>query len=169
MTRLLLGALALVCVCLSLSPALAADPVTTASLPWGDWLLAVLPAVSNVAVPIAATAITAGIYKVAPWAQLFLSSARIEDMVQRGAAFGQNAVQGVVKGKAITVPLGSAVIAEGVQHILDTAPQRAINKAGGAAGIATRIFRALPLDENSSISAVLTPALRELSARGLLK
>jgi hypothetical protein len=170
MNRLILAALTLACIC---SPALAEVTIaapTTATLPWGDWLLAVLPAISNVLVPIAAGAITAGIYKVAPWAALVLSKQRVETMVQGGAAYGMNAVAGVVKGRTITTPsLGSAVIAEGVQHIINTSPQRAIAKAGGAEGIAGMIFRSLPLDENSSASAVLAPAIRDLETRGLIK
>ncbi|MCJ2019584.1 hypothetical protein MKK84_19460 [Methylobacterium sp. E-065] len=170
MSRLFLAALAFACVC---SPALAEVAITapnSASLPWGDWILAVLPAVSNVLVPIAAGAITAGIYKVAPWAALVLSKQRVETMVQGGAAYGMNAVAGVVKGKTITIPhLGSAVIAEGVQHIINTSPQRAIAKAGGAEGIAGMIFRSLPLDEHSSASAILQPALDDLAQRGLIK
>lgn len=170
----ILVALTLVIVLISFGayPALAEVAVTaptTASLPWGDWILAVLPAVSNVLVPIAAAAVTAGVYKVAPWASLLLSRQRVEMMIQGGAAYGMNAVEGVVKGKTLSVPLGSAVIAEGVQHIINTSPQRAIEKAGGVPGIAGMVFRSLPLDENSSAKAVLDPALRDLAQRGLVK
>lgn len=169
MHRIAFAALALVCAC---SPALAEVAITaptTATLPWGDWLLAVLPAVSQVVVPIAAVAITAGVAKVSPWAALFLSRARVQSAIQAGADYGINAVAGAAKGKTITVPLGSAVVAKGTQWVVDTTPAKVIEKAGGAAGIAGMIFRSLPLEEHASVQNVLQPALNDLAQRGLIK
>lgn len=168
MSRIRAAAQALACVLLAAGPALAQADSTAATVPWGDWVVAVLQPASAVLVPVAAAALTAGLYRVAPWAALLLSRQRIEMMVQGGAAYGLNAVAGAVKGRALSVPLGSAVIAEGVQHVIDTSPRRAIRSAGGPAGIAGMIFRSLPLDEGASARAVLEPALRDLAARGLI-
>lgn len=166
MTRILLAALALVCACV---PALAAEVVkTSVDLPWGDWITAVLQPAAAILVPIAAAAVTAGVAKISPWASLVLSRQRVQSAIQAGADYGINAVSGAVKGKTLTVPVGSAVIAEGVQHVVNTTPAKVVNKAGGAEGIAKMIFRALPLDEHASIQTVLKPALDDLTQRGLI-
>lgn len=166
MTRIVFAALALVC---AAAPAMAAEVVrTSVDLPWGDWITAVLQPVSAVLVPLAAAAATAGIAKVSPWASLFLSRARVQSAIQAGADYGVNAVAGAVKGKTLTVPVGSAVIAAGVQHVVNTTPQRVLDKAGGAEGIASMIFRSLPLDEHASVATVLQPAINDLTARGLI-
>lgn len=138
-------------------------------LPWGDWITAALQPAAAILVPIAAAAITAGVAKVSPWAALVLSRQRVQSAVQAGADYGINAVAGAVKGKTLTVPVGSAVIAEGVQHVVNTTPAKVVTKAGGAAGIAGMIFRSLPLDENASVQTVLKPALDDLAQRGLIK
>ena len=147
----------------------AAAPVvlTTASLPWGDWLVAVLAPVSAVLVPLAAAAVTAGIAKYAPWAASVATRDRVESAIQAGASYGQNAIAGVAKGRTVTVDLGSSVVAAGAQHVIDTAPARVIKAAGGVDGIATRIFRALPLEDQASAQNVLQPAITLLKAKGV--
>lgn len=169
--------LAIVAVAFGLTPAMAeviatttpAAPVvlTTATLPWGDWLVAVLQPVSAILVPLAAAAVTAGIAKYAPWAASVATKDRVEAAIQAGAAYGQNAVAGVAKGKTVTVNLGSAVVAAGAQHVIDEAPAKVIKAAGGVDGIATRIFRALPLEDQASAQNVLQPALELLKAKGV--
>ncbi|TXN43576.1 hypothetical protein [Methylobacterium sp. WL7] len=169
MNRLTLAALTLACTC---SVALAAETVTaptSAGLPWGDWLVAILQPVSAIVVPLAAGVVMAGVAKVSPWAALFLSRERVQSAIQAGADYGVNAVAGAVKGKTLTVPLGSEVVAKGTQWVVDTTPAKVVEKAGGAAGIAGMIFRSLPLDEHASVKTVLQPALDDLALRGLIK
>lgn len=165
MTRVFLAALTLACVC---SPALAQQAAPHVDLPWGDWITAVLQPAAAILVPVAAAAVTAGVAKVSPWAALVLSRQRVQSAIQAGADYGINAVQGAVKGKTLTVPVGSAVIAEGVQHVVNTTPAKVVDKAGGAEGIAKMIFRSLPLDEHASLKTVLQPALDDLMRRGLI-
>ena len=141
--------------------------LTTATLPWGDWLVAVLAPVSAILVPLAAAAVTAGIAKYAPWAASVATRDRVESAIQAGASYGQNAIAGVAKGKTVTVDLGSSVVAAGAQHVIDTAPARVIKAAGGVDGIATRIFRALPLEDQASAQNVLQPAIEQLKANGV--
>lgn len=163
MIRITLAGLALACAAL-LSAAFADGPAhaTAVAIPWGDWLVAALQPASAVLVPVAATAVTAGVAKIAPWAASVLTRQRIEAAIRAGADYGQNAVAGAAKGRALSVDLGAAVVAAGARHVLDTAPARVVRRAGGAEGVATRIFRALPLDEQASAESVLAPALARL-------
>lgn len=160
MIRILPAALALACLA---SSALADTAAATATLPWGDWLVALLQPISAVLVPVAAAAITAGIAKVAPWAAAVLTRQRIEAAIQAGAAYGRNAVAGAAKGRTVRVDLGSAVIAAGVQHVIDEAPQL-IRAAGGVEGLARRIFRALDLEDGATAENTLAPAVARLKA-----
>ncbi|MCJ2135359.1 hypothetical protein MKK69_15080 [Methylobacterium sp. J-026] len=163
MTHRFRAGLALACAAFPaalVSPAHAAAAGVT--LPWGDWLTALLQPVSAVLVPLAAAAVTAGIARVAPWAASVMTRDRVEAAIRAGAEFGQNAVAGAARGRTVSVDLGSAVVAAGARHVLAHAPARVVRTAGGAEGVAARIFRALPLDPQASAANVLAPALRQL-------
>ncbi|QGY05686.1 hypothetical protein MMSR116_30155 [Methylobacterium mesophilicum SR1.6/6] len=167
MTHRIRAGLALACAALAfaalLPPAQAGDASAAAvSVPWGDWLVALLQPVSAVLVPIAAAAVTAGVARVAPWAASVLTRDRVEAAIRAGAAYGQNAVAGAAKGRTVSVDLGAAVVAAGARHVLATAPARVVRRAGGPEGVAARIFRALPLDPQASAANVLAPALTQL-------
>lgn len=159
MTRIPLT-LALLC---AAGPALATAP-GTAALPWGDWFSAALSAASSALVPVAAAAVTAGIARTAPWASSILTRERVETAIRAGVDYGQNAVAGAVRGRSVGVAIAPAVVAAGTRHVLATAPSRVVRGAGGAEGVAARIFRALPLDAQGSAETVLEPALRLLKA-----
>lgn len=158
---------------LSVLAAFAAQPVSAAgapgaiTLPWGEWLASALACASSALVPIAAATVTAGVARVAPWATAILTRQRIESAIRAGVDYGQNAVAGSVRGRSVSVDLGPAVVAAATKHVIATAPRRVVRQAGGVAGVATRIFGALPLDETASAETVLTPALRLLQADGL--
>ena len=170
MTHRFRAGLALACAAVPftalVSPAHAAASVT---LPWGDWLTGLLQPASAVLVPLAAAAVTAGIARVAPWAASVLTRDRVEAAIRAGAEFGQNAVAGAARGRTVSVDLGSAVVAAGARHVLATAPAHVVRSAGGAEGVAARIFQTLPLDPQASAANVLAPALVELQAEARRK
>lgn len=170
MTRvLLLAALALACV---ESPALAAEVATIGDkpvlIPWGDWLVALAVSlrepIQTVLIPIIAAYVIQAIRKVYPWAALFLSQRRVEMMLEAAVGFGLNAVQGAAKGKTLSANVAVPVIAKGTQYVIDTAPPAVIKAAGGADGIAARIFRKLDLDDHASEQNVLVPAQVQIGA-----
>jgi hypothetical protein len=144
----------------SASPVLAGG--TAATIPWGQWLTAVLSTASSVLVPVAAAAVTAGVAKVAPWATSILTRQRIESAIRAGVDYGQNAVAGAVRGRSVSVDLGPAVVAAGTKHVVATNSSGVVRKAGGVEGVAARVFQALPLEEKASAETVLAPALKIL-------
>ena len=152
--------LALLCAATS---ALAAAP-DAATIPWGEWLTTAFSAASSALVPVAAAAVTAGIARTAPWASSILTRERVEAAIRAGVDYGQNAVAGAVRGRSVAVAVAPAVVAAGTRHVLATAPSHVVRGAGGAEGVAARIFRALPLDAQGSAETVLEPALRLLKA-----
>ncbi|WP_437870843.1 hypothetical protein ACSD7O_14005 [Methylorubrum extorquens] len=137
-------------------------------LPWGDWLVALAVSlrepILTILLPIIAAYVIQAIRKVYPWAALFLSQRRVEMMLEAAVGFGLNAVNGAAKGKTLSVNVAVPVIAKGTQYVIDTAPAAVIKAAGGADGIAARIFRKLDLDDNASEAAVLVPAQEQVAA-----
>jgi hypothetical protein len=170
MTRvLLLAALAFAC---AASPVSSAEVATVGDkpvlIPWGDWLVALAVSlrepILTILLPIIAAYIIQAIRKVYPWAALFLSQRRVEMMLEAAVGFGLNAVNGAAKGKTLSVNVAVPVIAKGTQYVIDTAPPAVIKAAGGADGIAARIFRKLDLDDRASEAAVLVPAQEQIAA-----
>ncbi|CAO4134672.1 hypothetical protein [Methylorubrum extorquens] len=137
-------------------------------IPWGDWLVALAVSlrepILTVLLPIIAAYVIQAIRKVYPWAALFLSQRRVEMMLEAAVGFGLNAVNGAAKGKTLSVNVAVPVIAKGTQYVIDTAPAAVIKAAGGADGIAARIFRKLDLDDHASETAVLVPAQEQIAA-----
>ena len=56
------------------------------------------------------------------------------------------------------------VIAKGTRYVIDTATPAVIKAAGGADGIAARIFRKLDLDDGVSEQSMLIPAQVQIGA-----
>ncbi|GEL44633.1 hypothetical protein MEX01_52240 [Methylorubrum extorquens] len=157
---------------LTASGALAAELGTIGDkaviLPWGDWLVALAVSlrepILTILLPIIAAYVIQAIRKVYPWVALFLSQRRVEMMLEAAVGFGLNAVNGAAKGKTLSVNVAVPVIAKGTQYVIDTAPPAVIKAAGGADGIAARIFRKLDLDDHASEAAVLVPAQEQIAA-----
>lgn len=164
----ILAALALACVC---SPAMALDAVEKGDklviVPWGDWLVAIAQTAVQVMLPILLPIIAAyiiqAIRKVHPWAAMLLTQKRVEMMLQAGADYGVNAVKGAAKGQKLSFPVANRVIRVGTQYLIDTAPRAAIEAAGGAEGIAQRIFRKIDLDDTADEENTLLPAVEWLN------
>ncbi|MER2251885.1 hypothetical protein ABS772_18365 [Methylorubrum podarium] len=136
-------------------------------LPWGDWLVALAVSLREplltILVPIIAGYVIQAIRKIYPWAALFLSQKRVEMMLEAAVGYGLNAVQGAAKGKTLSANVAVPVIAKGTQYVIDTAPAAVIKAAGGADGIAARMFRKLDLDDGASEAAVLVPAQEQIA------
>lgn len=174
MTRkLLLAALALACLAVSLILPLVAFAAeirtvgdTAIILPWGDYLVALAQMAVQIILPVIAGAILKAIFSVYPWMQMVLTQARLEQAAQALAEFGLNAVAGAAKGKTLSIDVGSAVVAAGVNRAREAVPPAVIKAAGGPEGIAKLIFRKLDLAEGATEPAVVTPALASLPRAG---
>jgi len=157
---------------LTASGALAAEVATVGDkaviVPWGDWLVALAVSlrepILTILIPIIAGYAIQAIRKVYPWAALFLSQRRVEMMLEAAVGYGLNAVNGAAKGKTLSVNVAVPVIAKGTQYVIDTAPPAVIKAAGGADGIAARIFRKLDLDDHASEQNVLVRAQVQIGA-----
>ncbi|BDL42413.1 hypothetical protein ACWFZ6_19250 [Methylorubrum extorquens] len=154
------------------SPALAIEVAIVGHkaiiLAWGDWLVALAVSlrdpVVTIFLPITAASITWAVRKVYPSAAVFLSQRRGEMRLERAVSYRRKAVNGAARGKTLLVNVAVPVIAKGTQYVIDTAPPAVIKAAGGADGIAARIFRRLDLDDHASEATELVPAQEQVGA-----
>ncbi|SFG88230.1 hypothetical protein [Methylobacterium gossipiicola] len=160
MTRTFLAALALAGV--FSSHAFAAE-ATAIVVPWGDGVAAVGQILTALLLPLLVGLVSRAVYQVAPWARLVLTQARLEQMTKAVTDYALNAVEGAAKGQTLTIPVGSAVIAKGVQRAVDVVPARVLAAAGGPAGVAELIFRSLKLEDGANAANTLAPAQAALA------
>ncbi|WP_279358162.1 hypothetical protein [Methylobacterium indicum] len=136
-----------------------ATRVTLSAAPWIDLvreivITAVIPAVAAYAIQ--------AIRKVYPWAALFLTQARVEQMANAVTEYAINAVPGAVKEGKLSINVGSQVIAKAVQRAVDAAPAKALEAAGGQAGLAEIVFRKLNLEDDANEGNTLAPVVASL-------
>jgi hypothetical protein len=142
-----LGAL-LVITCLS--PASAnTTPAATVTVPWGDWLSA---GIEQIVIPILAAVLLA----LLAWAAKFLpaslrayattkNTAAVEQLLQKAISFALNKAALASAGQSISVPVGSATIANALSYAVAHGPQWLLDLAGGTTGIEQKIIARLPV------------------------
>lgn len=170
MHKLLVWALAGACLAIALlAPVLAraADAVPAASaltIPWGTWVLELAHIASAILVPLAVTYAGYLLKRASPFLSAFVTNALIDRMINLAVDFALNAIEGVAKGKTVSVAVAPAVIALGAQRAVDSTLPWIVRRAGGPQGIAERVFRHLDLDPAADASNTLAPALDALAS-----
>lgn len=126
---------------------------------WGDALVTGAQTLTAVMLPLAVAAVSTAAARAAGPLRFLVTTTLVERVVRNATDYALNAVAGAVRGRTLTIPLGSAVIARAVQRALDQAPAWLIESAGGPSGLAEKIFRSLPLEEAANAGNTLTPGL----------
>ncbi|BAQ44414.1 hypothetical protein [Methylobacterium aquaticum] len=149
-------------------PAIAAEVATAdttrVTLSAAPWIELVREIVITAVIPAVAAYLIQAIRKVYPWAALFLTQARVEQMANAVTEYAINAVPGAVKEGKLSVNVGSQVIAKAVQRAVDAAPAKALEAAGGQAGLAEIVFRKLNLEDGANEDNTLAPVVAGLPA-----
>lgn len=91
-------------------PALAGDGARAVLLPWGDAAAALAQGIGSVLLPLAITAVTASVARLAGPLRVLITAAVVERLVRNVGDYAVNAVAGAVRGRTLSIPLGSAVI-----------------------------------------------------------
>lgn len=170
MHKLMLWELALACLLVSvLAPALAfaaevAAPSSALSIPWGTWVIELAHIASAVLVPLAVTYFGLLLRRASPFLSAFVTNALIDRMINLAVDFALNAIEGVAKGRTVSVAVAPAVIALGAQRAVDSTLPWIVRRAGGVNGIAERVFRHLNLDPAADASNTLAPALDAIAS-----
>lgn len=77
-----------------------------------------------------------------------------DKIVQQAIALAINAVPGAAKGEALSIPVGSSVLAHALQWVVDNVPKFAVSMMGGEDAIKAKIFAALHLEADASAAAM---------------
>ncbi|GJD82939.1 hypothetical protein HPGCJGGD_0801 [Methylobacterium haplocladii] len=76
---------------------------------WGDAVVAGAQTLSTVLIPLAVTAAAAAAARMAGPLRFLVTTTLVERLVRNASDYALNAVAGAVRGKSLTIPLGSAV------------------------------------------------------------
>ena len=137
-----------------------AEPVAGALvLPWGDALAALLQGLVGVLVPVGVAVVTTVTARFAGPLRILITTTLVERLVRNATEYALNAVAGAVRGRTLSVPLGSAVIAKAVERALEQGAPWLVRAAGGRAGLAEKVFRSLPLEDAATVGNTLRPVL----------
>lgn len=80
-----------------------------------------------------------------------------EQVLKRAIDYGINAVEGATTNGELSIPVGSAVLANAVNKVLASSPSWLISWMGGTDGISAKIFARLNLTPNATV-ATIAPA-----------
>lgn len=80
-------------------------------LQWGDALAVFTRGLAEVVTPLAVAAVTGLVARFAGPARVLITTALVERLVANATAYALNAVAGAARGRTLTIPIGSAVVA----------------------------------------------------------
>jgi hypothetical protein len=134
------------------APAQAAEAAAAGSIrvPIGEWLAAA----ASLAAPVIALAYAWLLRQLPEQIVGILRTIRVEQILDKAITYGMNAVRGAAQGKTLDINLGSEVLAEAVQYVIDRAPAWVIEWTGGREGIAKMIAARLPMEPNAALPAI---------------
>lgn len=137
----------------------AAQPAVT--VPLGEWVAGVV----NFIIPALGVVLMGFVTYAAKFLPATLQSyvtaqntQAVEQLLERAITFGLNKVVGATAGDALTVPVGSQVLAEAAQYAIDHGPDKLIAWAGGEDGLREKILARLKLAPGADGGALLAAA-----------
>lgn len=129
-------------------PALAlAAETTSVSIPAGSWIEQAGIFIG----PVLAAAVLWLVRKLPEQIASILIAARVDQLLQKAIDYAINSVAGAAKDKALSVDVGSAVVAQAVQYAIDHGPGWLIGWMGGADMIREKIIARLNVDEAAAL------------------
>lgn len=141
-----------IAVCIALLPIAAyADTTTTTttvSLPFGDWLGALVAPLENLLTLVIGALVAWIMTKIPASIKAFITAqniAQAEQLLENAIGYGINTVAGAEKGKTLEINVGNAVAAQAAQYAVDHGPAWLISWMGGPDQILEKIIARLPL------------------------
>ncbi|MBN9433978.1 MAG: hypothetical protein J0I45_16220 [Bosea sp.] len=127
-----------------------AAQAATVEVPIGEWAAAAI----NFALPL----VGAGIIWLLALAQKVgvpyanrLRTEQAEQLLAMAVTYGLNATAGAVKGKAVSVEVGNAVVSTALSYAIANGPSKLIGWLGGEDGIRDKILARLTVPEDAAI------------------
>lgn len=120
---------------------------TTIEIPIGEWVSAAGTAIG----PLIVIVVGWLIRHIPGQFAAVLSTMRVDQLLEKAISYGINATAGATKGKSLSVDVGSEVLENALQYVVDNGPKMLIKWMGGENGIREKIIARLDLDENASV------------------
>lgn len=133
----------------------------TVVVPYGNWLEEALPIVGQIVAYVIMLVLLWALRLVPASLRAFITAERVrqvEQLIARGVDYGLNAVAGAAKGKTLDVHVGSQVVAEAGQYVINHGPDKLIDWMGGPDAIKEKIIARIPLAEQATAAEVLDKA-----------
>jgi hypothetical protein len=140
--------------------ALAGDG-SAVTIPYGDWAVAALPSIRDGALALASIGLAWAGRHVPGYFTFILKSDIAQQWLAKALDAALNQVAGAAKGKALTADVGSKVIAQAAQNLIDGAPRWLVEWLGGQDGIRKKLLARIELLADHAISEehlLATPA-----------
>lgn len=145
----------------SVAPPIVVPPDSVVVVPYGNWIDETLKFIQGF-VELGVGGLVAFILTKLPAPIAAYVSAnfrtQVEQVLTNAINYGFNAVEGAVKGKELDVNVGSSVVAEAAQYVVDHGPAKLVDAMGGEQGIKEKIVARLPLTPSTTASAVIASA-----------
>lgn len=145
--------------------ALAQDVVianeNSVTIPYGRWLdilLVNLADPSSVAWTVVAGIIAWLLAMLPGPAQVLFRTFRVEQLLNRAVLAGINATRGAVQDKALTVDVGSEVVAKAANYAIDHGSKHLIEWMGGVEGVQEKVLARVKLDASADGGTVIAKA-----------
>ena len=102
--------------------ALAADTASTVSIPWGDWLVALLAYFQPAVITFALALVTWAVAKIGGPIGDLIKAAITEQTLSRAVDYALGAVNGAAKGKVLDLTTSNAVLGQAEAYVIANAP-----------------------------------------------
>jgi hypothetical protein len=121
---------------------------TTVEIPIGEWI----KAIGEFVMPLVVLAFGWLCRKLPGQLASILATMRVDQLLEKAIGYAINATAGAMKGKPLSIDVGSEVVEKALQYVVDNGPVVLINWMGGVDGIKQKIIARIDLDPSASIS-----------------
>lgn len=127
---------------------------TTVVVPIGNWVSELLTSGAALIGSLALAAFAWFLRKIPKAVADALRVAQVEQIIQRGVDYGISAVAGATKDKALTVDVGSKVLAQAANYAVQQAPAWFLGFVGGPENLRQMILARLKMDSTASAQSM---------------
>lgn len=129
---------------------------TSVTIPWGDWIYFLISNFGEVVLALVGLAAARLLAILPKPISDFLKTLQVEQLLDRAIEYGISATSGAVKGRELSINVGSAVLAEALGYVLSRGPGALIRWMGGEDAIREMILARLDLEETSDATKVIS-------------
>ncbi len=125
---------------------------TTVTIPWGEWVQALLPLLGDLVLMALGLALTFASAVLPKPLYSVLMMLRAEQLLKRAVDYGLNATDRAAHGKKLEVDVANTVVREAAAYAVGAAGD-VVKWLGGETGLVKKLYARLDIEEDSEIPA----------------